>query len=35
MHPAVRHWVATALPEHYGSVVECGSLDINGGVYCA
>lgn len=32
MHPPVREWVTYYLPAEYESVLEIGSLDINGGV---
>ena len=32
MHGAPRDWVKANLPEHYETVLEVGSLDINGGV---
>jgi hypothetical protein len=32
MHEPVRQYVLMHLPDHYDSVIEVGSLDINGGV---
>lgn len=32
MHQAVRDWVVDHLPDTYSSVLEIGSLDINGGI---
>lgn len=32
MHVAVRDWVKAQLPQSYRSLIEVGSLDINGGI---